>query len=158
MLRVVAEHLECFVGVERMAGHEDALRLLDCRPSAERALEALVLAEALQRDVDRALQLLGAAIDDVGEDAAFRRLTDVCRVVCGEERDHGAGGLADDLRDQVERVFRAHAESDEGDVGSLAFGRRADLLHVDLAGNHLVTEPADDLGKDVKPFALLVGD
>src|SRR5204863_1195926 len=52
VLRVVAEHLECVVGVDRMARHEDALRLLDCRPSAEGALEALVLAEALQRDVD----------------------------------------------------------------------------------------------------------
>src|SRR6478672_2701835 len=57
VLRVVAEPLEGLVGIDRMAGHEDALRLLDHRAPAERSLKALVLGEALKCDVDRALEL-----------------------------------------------------------------------------------------------------
>ena len=60
-----------------MPGHQDALCLLDRRSPAEGALEALVLAEALQRDVDRALQLLGRPFDDVREHAALSGLMDV---------------------------------------------------------------------------------
>jgi len=39
VLRVVAEYLERSVGVDRMAGHQDPLRLLDQRPAAERTLQ-----------------------------------------------------------------------------------------------------------------------
>ena len=34
----------------------------------------------------------------------------------------------------------------------------ADLLDVDLAGDHLVTEPGDDLGEQLEPVASLVRD
>lgn len=77
VLRVGAEHLERPLLVDRMAGHQDPLRLLDHRPAAERSLEVLILGEALQRDVDRALQFLGVSVDDIGEDAALGRLVDV---------------------------------------------------------------------------------
>ena len=59
VLRVIAEQLERLVGVDRVAGHQYPLGLLDQRPAPEGPLQALVLGEALQRDVDRALQLLG---------------------------------------------------------------------------------------------------
>ena len=62
VLRVVAQQLERLVGVDRVTCHQDPLRLLDRGPAPERSLEAVVLGEALQRDVDRALQLLEAAV------------------------------------------------------------------------------------------------
>src|ERR1051325_8566714 len=72
VLGVVAQHLEGAVGIDRMAGHQDALCLLDQRATAERALQAVVLGEPLQGDVDRALELFRGGVDDVGEDAAPR--------------------------------------------------------------------------------------
>src|SRR5581483_785487 len=72
VLGVVAQHLERTVGVDRVAGHQDAFRLLDQRTAPERPLQALILAEALERDVDRALQFLRGTVDDVGEDAPLR--------------------------------------------------------------------------------------
>ena len=82
-------------------------------------------AEALERDVDRALQLVRCAVDDVGEDTALRGLVDVRRVVGVEDRDHGAGRLADDLGDQLQRVLGARPEPDQRDVGVLPGGDRA---------------------------------
>lgn len=35
---------------------------------------------------------------------------------------------------------------------------RADLCDVDLAGDHVVTEPGDDLGEQLEPVAALVSD
>ena len=35
---------------------------------------------------------------------------------------------------------------------------RPDLLDVDLAGDHLVAQPRDDLREQLEPFALLVRD
>ena len=61
VLRVGAEHLERPVCVDRVARHQDPLRLLDHGPASERPLQVVVFGEALQRDVDRALQLLGSA-------------------------------------------------------------------------------------------------
>ncbi len=69
-----AKALEGGVGRDRVACHEDALRLLDHGTAAERALQALILREPLQGDVDRALELLGRAVDDVREHAALRGL------------------------------------------------------------------------------------
>ena len=73
--------------------------------ASEGSLQAVVFGEALQGDVDRALQLLGGGVDDVGEDAALGRLVDVGGIPCREQRDHRAGGFVDDLADQFERVF-----------------------------------------------------
>jgi len=74
VLRMVAEHFERVLLVDRVARHQDALRLLDQRPPPERSLQVVVLGEALEGDIDRALQLLGIGVDDVGEDAALGRL------------------------------------------------------------------------------------
>ena len=103
--------------------------------------EALVLAEALERDVDRALQLVGRAVDDVGEDAALGGLVDVGGSSAWRIAITGQDGLAHDLGDQIERVLRARPEPDQSDVGMLPRGDRADLLDVDLAGDHVVPEP-----------------
>ena len=59
VLGVVAELLEGLVGVDRVAGHQDALCLLDLGAPPECALEALVFGEALEGDVDCALKLVG---------------------------------------------------------------------------------------------------
>ena len=56
--------------------------------------------EPAQGDVDRALQLLGPGLDDVGEDAALGGLAHVGGVLPGSTR-HGAGGLVHDLVDQT---------------------------------------------------------
>ena len=80
----------------------------------------------------------------------------VGRVLRGEQRNHRAGGFADDLRDQLERMFRGEAEPDECDIRSLSSGDRPDFLHVDLTGDHLVPEPGHDLGEQLEPVAPLV--
>src|SRR5690348_17812522 len=76
VLRVVAQHFERPLGADPVPSHQDSLGLLDDRAAPECALEAVVLGEALQRDVDRALQLVGGRVDDVCEDAALGCLTD----------------------------------------------------------------------------------
>ncbi len=52
----------------------------------------------------------------------------------------------------------AQTKTDERDVGMLARSHRADLLDVDLAGDHLVTESCHDLGEQLQPVPPLVGD
>jgi len=64
--------------------------------AAERPFEVVVLREASQDDVDRALEVLGVAVGDVVEDPPLRRLVDEVGVARLEDRDHGAGGLLDD--------------------------------------------------------------
>ena len=59
VLGMVPEHFESSVGVDAMACHEDPLGLFDRGAAPEGPLEVLVLGEALQCDVDGALQLLG---------------------------------------------------------------------------------------------------
>ena len=95
----------------------------------------------MQGDVDRALKLLSVPVHDVGEDAALGRFVHILGILRGQQRDHGAGRLTDDLRDQIERVLGAQPESDERDVGTFALGHGTDFLDVDLARNHLVAEP-----------------
>ena len=77
----------------------------------------MILGEAAERDVERALQLLGRAVDDVREHASLGGLVDEVGVVSLEDRDHGALRLANDPLDQFQRVGRAGPETDERDVG-----------------------------------------
>ena len=118
----------------------------------------LELGEAAQGDVDRALQLLWPAVDDVGEDAARRRLVHPGAVVGVEQRDHRAERLGHDLRDLLQRVLGALAEPDQRDVGALARRHRRDVRDVDLAGDHLVPEPGHHLGQDFQPVGPLIRD
>ena len=64
----------------------------------------------------------------------------------------------DDLRDHLERVLGGQAEPDERDIGPFSRRHRADLADLDLARDHLVPEPGDDLGEQLKPVAPLVRD
>jgi hypothetical protein len=105
VLRVFAEDVEGAVGVDRVPCHQDAFRLLDQRAPAEGSLQALVFGEPLQGDVDRALQLFGVAVHDLGEDAALGRFVHVSGILRGQQRDYRAGSLTDDLRDQLECVL-----------------------------------------------------
>jgi hypothetical protein len=157
VLGMFTEHPEGLIRIDRVAGHQDPLRLLDHRPPAESSLQVVVLAEPLERNVDRALQFLGSRIDEVRENAAFGRLADVSRVFGGEERDHRAAGFADDLFDQLERVLRRHTKSDERDIRLLPCSHRGDRRDVDLAGDHLMPEPGYNLSEQLKPVAPFVG-
>ena len=85
-----------------------------------------------------------AGVGDVGEDAALGCLVHVGLVARFEQGDHGAGGFVDDLRDQLERVLGAGAETDERHVGSLLPCDLTDLRHFELARDHLVSEAGDD--------------
>ena len=55
-------------------------------------------------------------------------------------------------------MLGVQAESDQSDVGSLSRGYGPDFLHVDLARDHLVPEPCDDLGEQLEPLPPLVRD
>ncbi len=142
---MVPEHVERAIGIERMASHQDAFGLLDQSAPAEGALEALILGEPLQGDVDRALELRRISVNDVGEDAAPGCFVHVCRILRGEQCDYRAGGLAHDFRDQLEGVLRAQPETDERDVRLFPRGDRTDFFYVDLASDHVVSEPCDEL-------------
>ena len=73
-----------------------------------------------------------------------------------EQGDHRASGFADDLLDQLERVLGRETEPDERDIGPFSRGHGTDLVDVDLARDHDVPKPGDDLGEQVQPVAPLV--
>jgi hypothetical protein len=118
VLGVVAQHRERRVAVDRVACHQDAPGLFDDGPSPEGSFQLVVFGEALQGDVDRALQFLG-------------------------------GGVARLLRRGRDRRARRR--------GALSRSPHR-LLDVDLAGDHLVAEPGDDLCQQRKTVVPLVSD
>ena len=63
-----------------------------------------------------------------------------------------------DLRDQLQCVLGAEPEPDEGDVGVLPRGHRADFSDVDLAGDRLMAETGHDLGEQLETVSSLVRD
>ena len=71
---------------------------------------------------------------------------DIRRVFRRKQGDDGAGGLAHDLCDQLERVFGREAEAHQRDIRAFSRSDCANLLHVNLTGDHLVAEPSHDLG------------
>src|SRR5207247_6123794 len=91
-----------------------------------------------------------------GENAALRRFPDVDRILRVQQRDHGTRGFTDELRDQVEGVLRAKAETDEGHIRPLPLGGGSNLLDVDLASDHVMAEADYDLREQFEPIALLV--
>jgi hypothetical protein len=104
------------------------------------------------------LQFFGRAIDDVGEDTSLCGLVKVGRVAGVQDRDYRAGRFADDLRDQLQRMRRAFPQPDQGDVRVLPGRHDADFLDVDLAGDHVVTEPVHHLREKLQAVAPLVRD
>ena len=75
-----------------------------------------------------------------------------------KEGDHRAGRLADDLADQVEGVLGGDSEPDDRNIGLLPRRQGSDLLHVDLACDHVVAQADHDPGKELEAVALLVRD
>ena len=65
---------------------------------------------------------------------------------------------ADDPVDQFQSVLRALPEADEGHIRALSGGRGADILNVDLACDHLVSEANDDRCDERQSVLALVGD
>ena len=74
-----------------------------------------------------------------------------------EHEDHRAGGVVDDLLDQLERVRGAFAEADQRDVRVLAPRRLGDFVDVELERDDLVSERAGDLRYGFGPHGELVG-
>jgi hypothetical protein len=104
------------------------------------------------------LPLGRAGVSDVGEYAAHRRLLDELRVRLVDQDDHRTGRLLHDLLDQAERVIGALAEAHQRDVGARPSRDRADVVNVDLPGDHLVAEASDDRRDKRKPVPALVRD
>ncbi len=117
----------------------------------------MVLREAAQHDVDRALPVL-RGVGDECEDASLGRLLDEPGIGSVDEEDHRAGGLVDDLLDQAECVLGALAEPDERHVGSLTSRDTSHVFHLDLARDHFVTEFGDDRRDERQAILPLVGD
>jgi len=112
-----------------------------------------------RNDVDRHLELIGVTVrDDVGEDAPCRGFVHVLGILSLEQGDHRAEGLADDLRDQLQRVLGAGAETHQRHVRSLARSGTGHFFDVDLACDHLVPECCDELGDAFESLTLLVRD
>ncbi len=154
------EDREGGVCVDAVALHEDALRLLDDRAPAERALQVLEFGVAAQRDLDRASELrrIGSIDDDVREHAAFRGLFHVRRIGDVEKRDHGTRRFVDDGGDLVERVLAVEADSHERDLCPRAAAEHPDIGDLNAARNDFVTEPFDDRGDRLESLVALVGD
>jgi hypothetical protein len=110
-------------------------------------------------DVQRALKLAALGVeDDVGEDAALRRLLHVLGIPRVEERDHRTGRLVHDPGDHRERVLAVQADPHQRDVREKLPGEGPDLLNFERACDHRVPEGLDEPGDRVQPFVPLVGD
>jgi diguanylate cyclase (GGDEF)-like protein/PAS domain S-box-containing protein len=158
VLGVLAKQGERCVGVDAVPGHQDAFRLLDDGSPPEGALQILVLGEALKRHVDRALQLLGRGVDEIGEHPALGRFEDVGRVFRRKQRDHRAARFLNDLLDQLECVLGGKAKTDQCDIGMFPCRHRCHGRHVDLASDHLVSKAGDDPSEHLESIAALVRD
>ena len=55
-------------------------------------------------------------------------------------------------------MLGTQAEADEPNVRLFSRGNRTNFLDVDLASDHVMAQPRDDLRKQLKPLALLVRD
>ena len=64
----------------------------------------------------------------------------------------------DDLRNHVERVLPADAETDEGEIRMFTVGRGRDLRDLELARDHLVAETRHDRRDPRQPVFPLVRD
>ena len=142
----------------RVALHQDALGALDQRAAAERAFEVVIFGEAAKHDFDRALPVLDVASQMWANTPRLDASLTNPGSGCVQQHDHRAGGLAHDLVDQFKRVLRTFAEPDERDVGPLPRGHGADVLDVDLAGDHLVAERDHDRSDERETVLALVGD
>jgi hypothetical protein len=90
-------------------------------------VQSAELGIAVQDDVDGVLHVGRGAVLDVREDAPPCRLLDKGVVVGVDVGDHGARGLLDDRRNQVEPMALASIDTDDRDVGALAPCRVGDL-------------------------------
>ena len=142
--RVVAQHLERARLVDGVAFHQDPLGALGEGTAPECALEVVVLGEAAQDDVDRALPVASVGVGDVGEHAPLRRLPDEARIGRVEQDDHRARGFPHDFLDQAEGVMGACPEPDQRHIGSLAGGHGSDVCDLNLTRDHLMPKGRDD--------------
>lgn len=150
VLGALAEHHERPLGVDRVALHENPLRLLDDRAAAERLLETVVLGEGLQGGVDGALELGRVVMDDAREHPAAGGLANEPGVVVGQQGDDGARDLADGRGDELERPLRARAEADENYVWALPRDRAGDVAGRQRAHDGVVSQPRHDFREKIE--------
>jgi len=153
-----AQHLKRRLFADGVALHQDSLRALDHGAPAEGTLQVVIFGEAAQDDVDRARPILDLVLGEVGEDAPLGGLSDELWVRSMQQDDHRACGGADDLVDELERVLRAVAESDQRDIGSFPRGQGTDVLGIHIPRDDLVAERDHDWGDEGEPVLGLVGD
>jgi hypothetical protein len=55
-------------------------------------------------------------------------------------------------------VIRRDAQADQRDIGTLTGCHGADRRHVDLAGDHVVAEPGEDLRQELETVTPLIRD
>ena len=156
--RLLAQHVKRRLLVDPVALHQDALGPLDQRAAPEGSLQIVILGEAAQHDVDRALPVIDVLVVDMREHTPLGRLVDEPRIRLVKQHDHRASRLAHDLVDQRKRVLRALPEPHERDIGPLPDSRRAHVLHFDLTRDHLVSERNDDGRHERQAVLSLVGD
>jgi hypothetical protein len=119
-------------------------------------MHILKFGKAPEGDIDRALQLLRSAVDDVGVETSQARKNDPLRVVRLEQRDHRTECASDDLGDQLERMIRTLSETDERDIRPFPCRHRGYLVDPDLAGDHVVTEAADHACEELEAVGSLI--
>jgi hypothetical protein len=156
--RFVAEEREGCTLAYSVAFHQDSLRPFDERAAAERPLEALILGEAAEHDLDHVLPGRRIVVDDVGKDAEPRRFSDEVVVGNGENRNHRAGRLLDDAVDQLQGMSNVVSYADERDIGLNAVREVSDVCTLDLAGDDFVTERGDERCDDGEALLPLVRD
>jgi hypothetical protein len=153
----LAQHLKGGVLVDGVALHEDALGSLGERAASERASQIVVFPKPAQHDVNRALPVLNVIVCEVSEHATLGSFLDELWGGCVQQRDHGAGGLTNDLLDQFQRVLGALAKPDERDVGSLPGRDSPDVFDLNLTCDDLMAKGNHDRGDERKMVFTLVG-
>ncbi len=102
---LLAQHLESACLVDAVALHEYPLGSLCQGAAPECALEVLVLGEAPEHDVDRALPVLNVGVADVSENALLEASLMNSGWRAWSRTITGAGGFPHDLVDQREGML-----------------------------------------------------
>ena len=156
--RLLAQHRKRARPVDLVALHQDPLGAFDERAATKRALEVVILGEASQDDVDRALPVLDIRIADMREHAALGRLPDEPRITRMQQHDHRTRRLAHDRVDHLQRMLRTLPQTNQRDIGPLTRRHRPDIPHLDLARDHLMTQPDHHRRHQRQTILTLIGD
>jgi hypothetical protein len=157
--RFISEHVERGLLVDLVSFHQDALRALGHRPSAEGTFEVVVLGKPSKDDVDRALHLLGIMpVRDVGEDAPLRGLVDERPILHIQDRDDRTGSLVHDPVDHLEALRVALVHDHESHIGVLGRRDASDLRQGGLPSDDVMAQPGHRSGDLIEAYSRSIGD